>query len=580
MKFRPLFLVLILSVLLCGAAAAQDEWIPAAAETQTASVTEWNEPDSPLLALTRADGLIYMDDIDAPLRDFLQQKARCVFESLRPSQLMSRLTWVKAVDLSPYEGTLSDARWLWMFESLETLTLTDATLADLTVIGSFTSLTELTLLNCGVFDLSPLLNCPDLGALSLGWDDDYLGASGAFDLTPLAELDELTTLRLYGGGITTLDALSPMVRRLRTLTLSDTAIADFSLLAKFTKLTSLTLDLLPSADAAAAMQACSTSVKELTLGRIILDTDVEDAAKCFSKLTDYTLTDCDAADALFYENLPKSTRLTMTGVTVPGGETVQELYADKTTMVLRGAPEAMMLYMLDTRSSNLKILTIELDALSEALDDELRQKTSLNTLSIGLNADVDLTGDAWGRITGVSSLTIYSKGYTLLSTDFLSALINVRTLTLSGVRIDNSAGIGELRLTQLNVYGCRIADWSFLQNLTGMSIAKIYGSQLTNDALPYLASLAKLDALHLNGNAITDIADLIESTSLRKLDILDNPISDYTPLLFMSALRTVYSDQHGVITDNSILVRSVYIDEIDYETIEQEAFGGDMESGV
>ena len=211
------------------------------------SVTpDWNEPDSNLLQMAREDGLIYMEDIDEPLRAFLTQRARCVFETLRPSQLMQRLSWVTEVDLSEFPGTLTDARWLWMFQNLTRIALTDATLDDLSVIGEYTQLTELTLLNCGVFDLTPLQNCKKLKTLTLGWDDEYTGADQAFDLTALQSLEKLETLALYGTGIVSLEPLAPMARRIRTLTISDTAIEDFTILAKFTKLNTLTLDLLHS----------------------------------------------------------------------------------------------------------------------------------------------------------------------------------------------------------------------------------------------------------------------------------------------------------------------------------------------
>ena len=189
MKSRFLVLLLALAVPLCGSAAAQqNDWIPVEIESPITITPEWDEPDSPLLALAREDGLIHMEDIDAPLRDYLQQRARCVFDTIRPSQLMQRLGWVKEVDLSEFPGTLSDIRWFYMFDNLTSVTLTDATMDNLDVIAGFTNLETLTLLNCGYFDLTPLSGCKKLAALTLGWDDSYLGAEGAFVLAPLMKL--------------------------------------------------------------------------------------------------------------------------------------------------------------------------------------------------------------------------------------------------------------------------------------------------------------------------------------------------------------------------------------------------------
>ena len=302
---------------------------------------------------------------------------------------------------------------------------------------------------------------------------------------------------------------------------------------------------------------------------------MQETALRFRKLTDLTLTDCDVAGAQFYETLPKSTRLQMNAVTLPGGESIGNVVAEKTEMTLVGVPEAAALYLLDTRGTALKTLVIDIGEMTEALNAELREKTSLNTLTINLTADVDLSGDAWKRITGIRDLTIQSEGHTLLSTDFLSDLANVRTLTLAGVRVENTAGIGTVWLGQLNVYGCRIADWSFLAALQGLNTVKIYACGLTDDTLPYLAGLSALYDLRLNGNAITDVSALAASATVHRLDILDNPIADYTPLLSMPALRTLYSNQSGVITGPAVLTRSVYVDDVDYRAIEAAAFGGD-----
>ena len=577
MKIKALWLALALTVLLVGIAAAQDAPPTAnpGAEPVSAAAGQ-SEPGSPLLALARSDGMIHEEDIDAPLREFLRVRARCVFETLSPPQLTQRLSWVTELDLSPYRGTLTDARWLYMFENLTSVKITDAALADLTVIGSFSSLTELTLLNCGVFDLTPLQTCKKLSSLTLGWTDDYLAAEGAFDLTPLQGMKNLDTLALYGSVIRSLEPLAKNAKQYRALTLSDTSIGDIGTLRKFTKLSRLTLDLLHSTAAADTLRACPQTLKALTLSRIILNADAEDAVKGLRKLTDYTLTDCDAANELFYENLAKSATLTLSSVSLPNGAMIGEVYADKTDMILRDAPEALVLYMLANKAPYLKTLAVDLEALTPELNAALRKRTSLNTLTIGLKADADLAGDAWGKITGVRELTIESEGKTLLSTDFLRELVNLNTLTLSGLRTADTAGLASLsRLGQLNLYGCRIADWSFLDAMQGLKTVKAYACGLTGAELGHFAALRALDDLRLNGNEIESIALLTASPTLRRLDILDNPIADFTPLLLMPALRSVYSGQSGVITDNRILVRSVYIDTVDYQAIADKAFGGE-----
>lgn len=575
---RLVLLVFILATVFCGTAAGEDasDWIPEDIESTLEITPDWNEPDSPLLAMARGDGLIHFEDIDAPLQEFLQTRARCIFETLRPSQLMKRLSWVTEVDLSDYEGTLTDERWLWMFdtESLTALTLTDATFTDLNVIANFTALEEITLLNCGYFNLLPLTNCTALTSVTLGWDDEYTGEAGAFDLSPLTELKHLKSLALYGTGIQSLDAISSLMSKIKTFTVSDTAIEDFSLLKKMTGLTSLTVNLLPSATAADVLSACSSSVKVLTLEQLIFDDDVQAAVKHFKSLTDYSLLNCDVSDTLFYESLNNATCLTLESISVSDGTEISYVYANKNTMVLEDVPEAMMLSLLADRSPSLSTLTISLDSLSDDMNAMLRKKTSLNTLTIHLNADMDLSGTAWEKVTGIRTLTIESEGHTLLSTDFLNEMINVRTLTLSGVQVDDTAGIGTARnINTLYVYGCKISDWSFLANMTKLETVKVYASQLTDDALPYFANVSTLTELRLDGNEITDISALSGNATITKLDILDNPIEDYSPLLSMTGLSTVYSNGNGGITSHTVMIRSVYIDDVDYDAIYEAAFG-------
>lgn len=579
MKRITLLMLAVLALFLCMAPAAAEEWIPVTAETAVQETPIWNEPDSPLLAMTRADGLIYLEDIDAPLQEFLQTRARCIFTSLRPSQLMTRLAWITEVDLSEYEGTLTDVRWLWMFGDLTKLVLTDATLPDLNVIGEFTALEELTLLNCGVFDLTPLQNCESLATLTLGWDDEYTAASGTFDLTPITKLKKLNTIALYGSGIVSLEPLVSVYKRVKVLTLSDTAINDYSLMKKFTSLTGLTLDLLHSTTAAEILLACNKTIKTLALSQIIFDDGVQEATRRFKSLTDFTLSDCDATNPLFYEDLVSSSCLVMESIAVGDGTFIGEVYADKKTMLLKDVPEPVMISLLSNRSSQLITLTIDLSSLSEDLSAALKPKTSLNNIIIILKDDLDLTSDLWKRISGIREMTLASEGKTVLSTEFLSLLPNLYALTLSGVVVENTSGLEYATgLTQLNVYGSRISDWGFLEKLQKIDTLKIYASQLTSDALPLIAQLRRLDDLRLDGNEITDISALVQSTTLRKLDILNNPIEDYTPLLKMTALRTVFLDQGGVITGNRVIARSVYIDNVDYQAIEQAAFGGAAET--
>ncbi len=569
----------VLALFLFMAPAAAEEWIPVAAETTVDETPIWNEPDSPLLAMARADGLIYLEDIDAPLQEFLQTRARCIFTSLRPSQLMTRLAWITEVDLSEYEGTLTDVRWLWMFGDLTKLSLTDATLTDLDVIGEFTALEELTLLNCGVFDLAPLQNCESLEALTLGWEDEYTAASGTFDLAPLTKLKKLNTFALYGAGIVSLEPLTSVYKRVKVLTLSDTAIDDYSLMKKFTNLTGLTLDLLHSTTVADILLTCNKAIKSLTLSQIIFDDGVQEATRRFKSLTDYTLSDCDASNPLFYEDLVSSSRLVMESIAVGDGTSIGEVYADKNTMVLKDTPEPVMLSLLADRSPQLITLIIELSSLSEDMSNVLKQKTSLNNMIIILKADLDLTSDMWKRISGIRDMTLTSEGKTVLSTEFLSLLPNLNTLTLSGVVVESISGFDYATgLTQLNVYGCRISDWSFLKGLQKIETLKIYASQFADADMPLLAQLRRLDDLRLDGNEITDISALVQSSTIRKLDILDNPIEDYTPLLKMTALRTVFLDQGGIITGNRVIARSMYIDNVDYQAIEQAAFGGAAET--
>ena len=116
----------------------------------------------------------------------------------------------------------------------------------------------------------------------------------------------------------------------------------------------------------------------------------------------------------------------------------------------------------------------------------------------------------------------------------LESATNLIHLDLSACGIVDIAPLARLtQLQELHLSQNRIVDIAPLANLTRLEFLNLNWNYSIRD-VTHLANLIKLEILKLNGNLIQDITPLSNLTNLRHLEIIVNPILDYSPVEALS----------------------------------------------
>ena len=116
---------------------------------------------------------------------------------------------------------------------MTSLYLYNTAVSDVSPLANLTQLTELRLSGTAVSDVSPLVGLTQLTSL-------YLYNTAVSDVSPLVGLTQLTELRLSGTGVSDVSPLAGLTQ-LGYLSLFSTAVSDVSPLANLTQLKSLVL---------------------------------------------------------------------------------------------------------------------------------------------------------------------------------------------------------------------------------------------------------------------------------------------------------------------------------------------------
>ncbi len=347
-------------------------------------------------------------------------------------------------EIPPYEN------WWQLVPWVSQLELNGIGISDLSPLANLSNLTELELSGTGISDLSPLANLSNLTNLSLD-------GTSISDLSPLANLSNLT--RLYFFHETGISDLSPLANlsNLTNLSLDGTGISDLSPLANLSNLTRLYFfhgtgisDLSPLAN-----------LSNLTQLSCFVNADISD----FSPLA----------------NLSNLTQIFLTG------REINDLSP------LTSLSNLTHLFLSGTGISDLSPLT------------NLSNLTHLFLSGIGIS---DLSS-----LANLSNLTHLSLGETEISD--LSPLANLSSLTqlsLSGKGISDLSPLANLsNLTQLSLSGNGISDLSPLANLPVLS-------QLGIGAKIYTDGKGQVTHIFVMGTtSVRDIRQLLVLPSLRVL---------------------------------------------------------------
>ncbi len=91
-------------------------------------------------------------------------------------------------------------------------------------------------------------------------------------------------------------------------------------------------------------------------------------------------------------------------------------------------------------------------------------------------------------------------------------------------------------LTELDVQGCNIEDYTPLTYVPTLEILNLTGNLVSSETLDHIGQLVNLKELYLSGCGISGISSLGTLTALEVLDLSDNSIRDISALTPMKAL--------------------------------------------
>lgn len=371
--------------------------------------------------------------------------------------------------------------------NLTELNLNDNLITDVSPIAQLNALTHLSLDgNTGIKELTPLCNLDSLTSLSLA-------RTRTRDLSGVCNITSLKALDLSSNDISDLRPLSQL-RNLRELDLGTNRVTDLSPLIPLAELQTLDLTANPTPDISPLAEL--RNLRDLTLGYM----GAGDIA-AVSRLTGLTRLHLGSSKAQDLSPLSRLTRLTELDL---------------------GACEADDLTPLsgldDLRSLNLGWANIsDISALANL--------TALEKLNLGWNTISELS-----PVSGMSKLTALDLGSNAV-TDIspLANLTKVTTLDLGSNRISDLAALSKLRsLSNLNLGTNRITSISALSGLSALTTLHLGDNNITT--ISPVGKLTQLSEFDMGRNRITGISAVSGLTNLTLLDLGTNSISNITPL--------------------------------------------------
>ena len=462
---------------------------------------------------------------------------------------------------------------------IETLTELQASNANISDLTGLEHATNLTILHLGaevgttnnsnsISDISPLAELNNLTLLDL--DNNSIS-----DISPLAELNNLEGLFLVGNSISDISPLTGLTN-LEWLWLDTNSISDISPLAGLTKLVDLRLgnnsimDISPLVANTGLGNRDTVSISANPLNSQSINTHIPTLRSRGVRVR---------FDAAVTEevNIPDANLRTAiatalgkaSGDTITMGdiETLTELQASNANISdLTGLEHATNLTILHlgaevgaTNNSNsvqdiaplagltkLTQLALERNEISD-----LSPLATLNNLVIlelwdNLISDISpLAG-----LTNLTTLNLSNNSISAISP--LANLTNLTKLYLSSNSISNILPVANLtNLERLFLIRTSISDISPLAGLTNLEWLALHFNSIS-DISP-LAGLKNLERLLLDANSISDISPLSGLTNLITLDLDNNSVSDISPLSGLTNLTTLDLDNNSI-SDISPLV--------------------------
>ena len=400
-----------------------------------------------------------------------------------------------------------------------TLSAKDITALKVDDFAGLTSLTHLYLVGNSISNISALKGLTSLTHL-------YLSENSISDISHLDDLTSLTHLYLSGNSISDISHLDDLTS-LTHLYLSGNSISDISTLEDLTSLTNLDLSENSISDVSALEHL--TSLRSL----YIIENPISDYGPLRRLKTaivnagntinmdinnkDPEFTDGDSTTRSIAENTEAGTNI---------GEPISATNvgtANTLTYSLGGT---------DAASFSINSISGQLQT-KAALDYEIKQSYTVTvSVSNGNNGSDSITvtiniTDVNEPITPVNERTQEVQDAIVAAVPGIDSADDVTAVHLAAItELDISGEYPTPGLTSL-----RSGDFSGLTSLTKLNL---YDNSISN--ISPLAGLTSLTWLSLGYNSVTDISPLKNMTALTTLDLLDNSVTDISPLKNMTAL--------------------------------------------
>lgn len=357
---------------------------------------------------------------------------------------------------------------------------------DISPLSELKNLTTLGIYGNAVHDLRPLSKLTQLKKL-------YFNRNHITDISPIEKLNQLTELYIGENPLNDINPLTGLTE-LEKLTIIDTNLVDITPLANLTKITRLILANNRISDISRISNLTNLTVLDLQQNNISDTT----ALGSLSKLTKLWLNDNPFTEISSLANLKQLENL--------------QIYDTNTSDVTPLAGLSQLKY-LNLHNTNIRYLS----PLEKST--HLRGLTFYNTLITDITPLVNLTN--------LRGLAFHDTDISDLSP--LSNLTELVSLSLNENNIRDLSPLSGLRhLTELELHKNQISDISPLSGLTELTKLRLDGNNIT-DITP-LAEMKQLTHLGLEKNLIRDISTIENFTNLSVLHIKHNPVGNLTPI--------------------------------------------------
>ncbi len=392
---------------------------------------------------------------------------------------------------------------------------------------------ELTELKLGwarpfIYDLTGLENATNLTYLKISAPYDIS------DITPLAKLTKLKTLRIYDNSISDLSPLSGLTQ-LTSLMFLDGYVEDLSPLENLTQLTELYIDKNRIRDITPIGNL--TQLKELT----ILDNPLSDISPIanLKELESLELSKNQISDISPLAGLPQLTGLSIDENLISDISPLEALIQLRSLRIQKNnindlSPLRKLTLLSEFLFYNNPVTDISLLANLQKIESlvvrdpfpdisPLGKMTQLKTLKFEVPPPEI---ESLAPLTQLTSLEIIDSNINDISA--LAGMTELKTLTLYRNQIEDISPLsGVTKLEKLELYRNKISDISALAGMTELIELRLDGNKIV-DISP-LANLTRLTVLGLERNEIRDIKPIEDLRKLKILYLKHNPVEDPSP---------------------------------------------------